>query len=392
MRYFAPRFIQDPPTQGDVSGMSRVLRNLILVATLLGIGIAAGWYLGRPSAGPTAAMSGTNAAPGTSTADAATRPTAVIAAPVTYANFDSEVEALGTARANESVNVTAQISNVLSAIRFEEGAQVRKGDVLVELDSEEARADLAIAEAALKDSRSQFARSRELFATKALSEAQLDQLEATLLGNEARVAAAQARLGDTVIRAPFAGRVGLRRVSVGSLVSPGDTITTLDDLDTIKLDFSVPERFLAALEPGMTIRARSAAYPDSVFAGRVSSIDSRVDPVSRSVIVRARLDNRAGRLKPGMFMTVTLVSSERRALLLPEQALVPENDVQYVFRVVDGKAVKTRIETGRRRPGEVEVVAGLDEGDVVVVEGTIKIRDGVPLEVREPAIASRTET
>jgi membrane fusion protein (multidrug efflux system) len=390
VRYFAPRFIQDAPVEGGVSTMPRTVRNLLVVLAVLGIGIAGGWLLARQqdtqtATAPQAAAARTPFGPG-----AASRATTVIAEPIRYLPFDNEVEALGTARANESINVTAEISNIVTAIGFKEGEQVAKGQVLVELDSAEARADLAIAEAALKDSRSQFARSRELFATRALSEAQLDQLEATLVSNEARVAAAKARLEDTVIRAPFAGRVGLRRISVGSLVSPGETITTLDDLSVIKLDFSVPEVFLSTLRRGLEIRAKSPAYPDEVFGGKVASIDSRVDPVSRSVTVRAQLDNREGRLKPGMFMTVALVKSEGRALMLAEQALVPENDDQFVYRVVDGKAAKTLVETGRRRPGEVEIVAGLEEGDVVVIEGTIKLRDGAAVALREPALASQT--
>ena len=389
VRYFAPRFIQDAPVAGDVTTMPRSVRNLLVMLAVLGIGVAGGWLLARQQEPQAGAAAQAPAARSPFGAGGAPRATTVVAEPIRYVSFDNEVEALGTARANESINVTAEISNIVTAIGFKEGEQVAKGDVLIELDSAEARADLAIAEAALKDSRSQFARSRELFATKALSEAQLDQLEATLVANEARVAAARARLQDTVIRAPFAGRVGLRRVSVGSLVSPGETITTLDDLSVIKLDFSVPEVFLSALRPEMDIRARSPAYPDAVFNGKVASVDSRVDPVSRSVTVRARLDNREGRLKPGMFMTVSLVKSEGRALMLAEQALVPESDDQYVYRVVDGKAVKTLVETGRRRPGEVEVVSGLDEGDLVVIEGTIKLRDGAAVTLQEPALASQ---
>ena len=179
-----------------------------------------------------------------------------------------------------------------------------RATLLIELDNTEARADLAAAEAAASDSRSQYKRSQELFQTKALSEAQLDQLQATLLANEARVAAARSRLADRVITAPFNGRVGLRNVSLGGLVNPGAVITTLDDLSVVKLDFSVPEQFLSTLQPGLTVQARSTAYPDSTFDGRVASVDTRVDPTTRSVAIRALIDNRDSRLRPGMFMTV----------------------------------------------------------------------------------------
>ena len=189
----------------------------------------------------------------------------MIVAPVRVERLSLEIEALGTAHANESIDVTAKVSNLVTAVRFTEGQHVARGDLLVELDGSQARAELAIAEAAVTESRSQYKRSRELYTTKALSEAQLDQIEAALKANEARVLVAQAKLRDTVIRAPFAGRVGLRRVSVGSLVNPGAVITTLDDTDTIKLDFTVPETYLSTLEPGLAITARSVAYPGRSF-------------------------------------------------------------------------------------------------------------------------------
>jgi membrane fusion protein, multidrug efflux system len=316
-------------------------------------------------------------------AQQANKPTAIIVGEATHKDFGSVVEAIGTARANEALDVTAKVSNRVSAIRFREGEEVAAGAVLVEFDSEEARANLAEAQAAYSDSRSQFKRSRELYETRALSEAQLDQLQATLSANEARVAAARSLLNDLTIHAPFAGRVGLRNISVGSFVSPGTVITTLDDTRVIKLDFSVPELFLPVLKEGQQIDARSAAYPDQTFKGIVASIDSRVDPASRSIIVRARIDNADRRLKPGMFMTVRLMRTEPPALVVPEEALVPQGERQFVFVVRDGKAARIEVHTGRRRPGEVEVLKGLSAGEQVVIEGTQKVRDGAPVRIVE---------
>jgi len=307
------------------------------------------------------------------------RPVSVLVASAKLQPFAQDMEAIGTARANEAIDVTAKVSNRVVAIHFREGQQVKAGDVLVELDSQQVRANLAEAEAALADSRSQYDRSRELYATKALSEAQLDQLRATLKMNEARVAGARSQLDDTIIRAPFSGRVGLRNVSVGSFVSPTTVITTLDDTSVIKLDFSVPEVFLTTLKEGLQINARTTAYADASFSGKVSSIDSRLDPISRAVLVRATIENRDGRLKPGMLMTVNLMRAEAPALFIPEQALVPEGERKFVFSVRDDKAVRLEVKTGRRRPGAVEILDGVSEGDVVVVEGTQKIRDGVPV-------------
>ena len=315
------------------------------------------------------------------------RPVAVVAVPVTAAKIDFEIEALGTARANESVEVTAKVVNQVAAVRFTEGQQVRRGDVLVELDSEQERADLAAAEAALAESRSLYRRSRELYTTKVLSDSQIEQIEATYKANEARVASARARVADTVIRAPFDGRVGLRRVSVGSLISPGTVITTLDDTSTIKLDFTIPETFLAAVQPGLEITARSVAFPDDRFAGKVASIDSRVDPATRAVTVRALLPNPRGLLKPGMFLTVRLSRGEVDALLVPEQALVPEQGDVFVFVVQGESAAKRKIRLGQRRVGDVQVVEGLAPGELVVTEGTQKLRDGAAVTLQPAAAA-----
>jgi membrane fusion protein (multidrug efflux system) len=261
-------------------------------------------------------------------------------------------------------------------VHFTDGQRVQRGQVLVELDGAQARADLAGAEAARAESASQLNRSRELLSTKALSEAQYDQLEATLKSNEARVAFARSRLDDTVIRAPFGGRVGLRKVSLGSLVNPGMTIASLDDISVIKVDFSVPENVLASLRDGLKVFALSAAFPDREFEGRVTSVDSRIDPVTRSVTVRAIVPNTDGALKPGMFLSVRLDRDVHDAIMIPEAALVPEQSRQFIFVVEDGKASRREVRIGRREPGRVEVVAGLKPGEHVVVEGTQKVREG----------------
>jgi membrane fusion protein (multidrug efflux system) len=319
-------------------------------------------------------------------------PVAVIAAPVVAEKIAFEIEALGTTRANESVDITAKAVNQVTAVRFAEGQQVARGQVLVELDAAQVRADLAVAEAALAESRSQYHRSRELYSTKVLSDSQIEQIEATYKANEARVASARARVNDTVIRAPFAGRVGLRRVSVGSLISPGTVITTLDDTSTVKLDFTIPEIFLSAMQPGLDISARSVAYPDVDFAGRVSSVDSRVDPATRSVTVRALLPNPSGLLKPGMFLTVRLSRGAVDALLIPEQALVPEQGDMYVFVVKGGSVEKRLVRIGQRRVGDVQVVEGLAAGELVVTEGVQKLRDGSAVTVQEPAASGAGTT
>jgi membrane fusion protein, multidrug efflux system len=312
----------------------------------------------------------------------------VVTAAVSEGAFGLEIEAIGSAVANESTEITSRTLNTVTAIRFAEGQLVRRGAVLVEFDNAQARADFAAAEASLAESRSQFKRSQELFTTKALSQSQMDQIEATLKTNEARVAAARAKLDDTIIRAPFDGRMGFRRVSVGSLVSPGTVISTLDDTAVMKLDFTVPQAAMFGIKPGLEITAQIAGVPNRTFTGKVTTLDSRVDPVTRSIIVRAELPNPDGALKPGMFMTSKISAAALQALLIPEGAVVPEQGKTFVFVVKNGVASKREITLGRRRPGEVQVTTGLVDGERVVVEGTQKIRDGVQVLELEPVASA----
>ena len=362
--------------------MSDTLKKALAGAVAGAVLVAFAWHISlerakrAPASPPPAVAAGKPSA-----APASRDPVGVVVAPVRLESLDQVIEALGTARANESVDVTAKVSNLVTAVHFGEGQPVARGALLVELDGAQARAQVAIAQAALTESQAQYKRSRELYTTKALSESQLDQIEATLRSNEARLAVAQAQLADTQIRAPFAGRTGLRRVSVGSLVNPGTVITTLDDTGSIKLDFTVAETYLAALSPGLSISARSAAYPGRTFEGRIASVDSRVDPTTRSVIVRALVPNPDGLLKPGMFLTVRISRGAADALVLPEEALVPEQGDVFVFVVADGKAEKRLVHTGQRRVGSVQIVQGLADGEMVVTEGTQKLRDGVAVKV-----------
>jgi membrane fusion protein (multidrug efflux system) len=303
--------------------------------------------------------------------------------PVKLERLASSINALGTARANEAVEVTSKTSNIVTAVRFEDGQRVQRGQVLVELDSAQARADLAAAEAAAAESASQLKRSKELIDTRVISASQFEQLEATAKANQARVASARSRVDDTIIRAPFNGRVGLRRVSLGSLVNPGTTITTLDDTSVIKVDFSVPENFLAGLREGLKVAATAAAFPGREFTGAVTGVDSRIDPVSRSVTVRANVPNPDLALKPGMFLNVSLARDAHDALMVPEAALVPEQSRQFLFVIEEGRALRREVRIGRRQPGRVEVVAGLSVGEQVIVEGTQKVREGGAVRIVE---------
>ena len=210
-----------------------------------------------------------------------------------------------------------------------------------------------------------------------MSASALDQIEAAVKASRARVEGARARLSDTVIRAGFSGRTGLRRVSVGSVVNAGTVITTLDDASLIKLDFTVPDTFLFALKMGLPVKATTSGLRGRLFEGKITNLDSRIDPATRSISVRAEIPNRDGALRPGMFMTVSLSGEVMPALMVPEAAIVPEQGRTFVFLVADGVAHRREVKVGRRIPGEVELIEGLKEGERVVVDGTQNLREGV---------------
>ncbi|NWH08016.1 MAG: efflux RND transporter periplasmic adaptor subunit [Alphaproteobacteria bacterium] len=306
----------------------------------------------------------------------------VVAETVAMTVFVDSIEALGTARANESVDITAQTTDTVARISFKDGDRVEKDQILIELTSTEEDADLSSARAELAEAEKQLLRLIELARTGSASQSRLDQQRGTRDSAKGRVSAIEARLADRLIRAPFAGVLGLRNVSTGTLVKPGDVITTLDDVSIIKVDFTVPETYLSALAVGQTINAASEAYPETRFAGTVTSIDSRVDPVTRAVIVRAEIPNTEGQLKPGMLMSVELVRRSREAAAVPEGAIVPVQTQRFAFRLdADLKAERVEVRTGARKPGYVEILSGLDVGDLVVTEGTNKVRPGITVKL-----------
>lgn len=314
---------------------------------------------------------------------AAGNPAPVAVVEVRNSDFVDQVEALGTTRANETADITASVTEKVVEIRFDDGQKVSAGDILVLLDSSEEQADLAAARAVFEERRLAFQRSERLERRQYTATAQLDERRAALRQAEAEIEAIRARLDDRTIRAPFDAIVGLRNISVGALVEPGDRITTLDDISVIKLDFNVPATYLATLKPGLSITVRTAAFGEKTFSGTVSGVDSRVDPVTRSIVARAIIPNPDGALRPGMLMTVRLLKSPRSSMVVPEEALVPRGRVNTVY-VVDeaaGGIVEARpVEIGTRRSGEVEIVDGLQVGEKVITHGTTRVRPGQKVE------------
>ncbi|MFQ5347105.1 MAG: efflux RND transporter periplasmic adaptor subunit [Rhodothalassiaceae bacterium] len=310
--------------------------------------------------------------------------TPVAVAAVAPHEFADRIEAIGTAIADESVILTARVAEAVRAVHFEDGQIVEKGAVLVAFEHDEESAALAEARAALVEAQRQLERIRDLVARGNATLATRDERVRAVDEARARVAAAEARVEDRILRAPFSGVLGLRQVSVGAVVTPGTPVTTLDDVFPIKVDFAIPERFLSALAPGQTIIARAAAFPGETFRGTVKTIDSRVDPVTRAVTVRAAIPNEDARLRPGMLLTVEVISRKRRSLAVPEEAIVPIGRAQYVFVVTGENTTERRqVSTGIRRPGVVEILDGLEAGETVVVAGALRLRPGQPVRIIE---------
>ncbi|HBX38282.1 MAG TPA: efflux transporter periplasmic adaptor subunit [Pseudohongiella sp.] len=309
--------------------------------------------------------------------------------------FVDQVESVGTAQANESLSITPKVSDIVTGIYFEDGDFVERGDVLVELTNSAETARLSEAQTALDDARRQRDRMEQLSSDNLVSRLDLDNALSQVETAQARLEGVVANMRDRVIVAPFSGVLGFRNISEGAMVSPNTEITTLDDISTIKLDFNVSESFLAQLESGLQVTAHSIVYPNRSFVGDVEVIGSRVDVVTRSVPVRAVIDNPDGALRPGMLLTVGLMLNERETIVIPEQSVVPAQGRQYVY-VVDEEELARRVEVqlGARRPGVVEVLSGLVPGQRVVAEGVAQVRPNQRVRILNtlPATTSNTSS
>jgi membrane fusion protein (multidrug efflux system) len=315
-------------------------------------------------------------------------PIPVVVAMATNEPFTETVEALGTAKANESVVITPTLEERVVDIFFEDGDVVDNDQVLVKLNDSETRYLLAEASAALREQQKQFERISKLAKTNATSRSRLDEEQGLLEIARAKVAHLKAQLRDYTIRAPFAGILGTRQISTGAVVDSDTVITTLDDTTVIKLDFTVPETYLGVLRNGMDVSAKSPAYPDRNFNGTVTAISSRVDPDTRTLTIRAQIPNPDRLLKPGMLLTVNLIKERSQSLIIPEEAVILEKDKKFVLVVTAQNTVdKKEIVTGRRSPGKVEVTSGLNAGHRVVVEGINRVRPGISVNVVEAPTA-----
>jgi len=295
-----------------------------------------------------------------------------------------EIVVIGSLASNESVIVRPEIAGRVARINFGEGERVKKGHTLVTLDASVQDAELKEAQAALNLSQRNFARAEELLKTGAGAVRMRDEALGKLEADRARVSLMQARLEKMSMTAPFDGVLGLRLVSVGAYVTPGQDVVNLENIDPIKVAFRVPETSLRIVREGQKIRVQVDAFPGAEFNGEVYAIDPRIDAAGRSVAIRARIPNPEGKLRPGLFARVALITEQRRSVMAPETAVVPRGAEQFVYRVVDGKAVLTKVRVGIRRNGQVELREGVSPGDTVVSAGQLKLRDGAAVTIAAP--------
>jgi membrane fusion protein (multidrug efflux system) len=366
--------------------MSSKKRPLVIAIVVIGLaGLAAfAWYANQ-SAGIAPAAGG--AKPG---APAGGPPggfaMAVEIAKVASGKLDDEVTAVGSLKSVDSVVLRPEVSGRVAAIRFADGQKAAKGAVLIELDAQTQAAELQQAKANLGLAQANAKRNEELYQKKFVSQRALEESQAQLKVQEAGVALAAAKLDKMSLRAPFAGVVGLRSVSVGDYVKEGQELVNFEGVTTLKVDFRLPEMHLAKLAKGQRVELTSDAMLGRRFAATLDAIDPLIDANGRSLAVRARLDNTDGALRPGMFVRVRLIfASRENVLTIPEQALVPAAQGISVFAVIDGKAKQTPVKTGQRLAGSVEIVEGLKAGDIVVTAGQLKLRDGAPVKPVEAA-------
>jgi len=305
------------------------------------------------------------------------RPVPVTTVRLQPQSFTDTLIAIGTVKARESVTVTAKVSEIVQAVHFESGEEVRAGAALVTLSDRQQQAALNEAQASASEADRLLRRQSELVQQQLIARAQVDNQRAARDAAQARVAQIRAQLADRVVRAPFSGVLGLRQVSPGALVTPGTPIATLDDISRVYVDFPLPESQLSRVGPGQRVDARAVAYPEQRFEGTVQTVDARIDPATRAVQVRADLPNPQRLLRPGMLINVEIAGATRSALLLPEIAVTQVGRDSYAYRVCKDDAVEqVKVVVAARRAGKAEIVEGLAAGDRVVVDGTGKLKPG----------------
>ena len=305
----------------------------------------------------------------------------VTTAKVVKDNFALDLDAIGTVQAFESADISSNVTERITEITFKDGDFVKKGTLLAKLSDSEEQAMLTSAKSTLAEEEREIARLQNLVKEGAAPEARLQERLTLADIARSKIRESEAKLADRQITAPFDGWLGLRRISVGALVSPGTVIASLDKIDVVKIDFSLPETYLGSVKAGTAITASAETLKDRRFDGKLAHLDSRLDPVTRSVAARAEVSNADLSLKPGMLVMVTLKVEPHPSLAVPERSLVPIGAKAYVFTIAQGKAKRLEVKTGLRKPGVVEIRSGLQEGQVIIADGLVGMQDGAAVKV-----------
>ena len=369
---------------------SRALYLVVAVIGMVGAGTAA-WWLQKPGAAVPQ-----NAAPAVARnaqRAGAAKPISVEVAHVRAMAISDEVQAVGSLRSRRSVVLRPEVSGRVTQLHFRDGARVRQGQLLVQLDDQLPRAQVQQAQAELSIARANHQRNQELVAQGFISQRSVDESAANLQVAQAKLALAQATAARLKIVAPFDGIAGIGNVHVGDYLKDGTDIVNIEDIDSVWVDFRLPERYQTQVRVGQGARVELDALPGATFSAVVRAIDPQIDANGRSVAVRGSIDNRDLQLRPGMFARVTAVFGARAdARVVPEEAIVPQGSKPYVLKVVPGAAPDSRIaqrvpvQLGLRRAGQVEVLQGLELGDTVVTAGHQRVQqDGAPVRVVVPA-------
>ncbi len=332
---------------------------------------------------PGAAGNPAGAAPGGGTQSG---PVVIRSVRVTSVELPQIISTVGSLRSDESVTLRPEAAGRIVAIRFQEGQQVTKGTTLFQLDATTNQAELQQARTNLGLARSKYDRAVDLASRNFISGQARDEAKSAYELAQSSLALVDARLAKTEIKAPFSGIIGLRVVSVGDYVREGADLVNLEAIDPIKVDFRIPETFLRDVQPGQSVQITLDALPGKAYDGKVLAVNPLLDAAGRSIVVRAQVRNQGTPLRPGMFARVTLITrAKRAALVIPEEALVPQGSANYLFRIVDGRALRVKVETGQRRDSRVEIVSGVDKEAVIVTAGQAKLRDGTPVKIADGA-------
>ena len=364
-------------------------KNIVVVGLCAGLVLVGGigYWLGKSHSASTS-NAPTSAASAGSQAAAKAEPAgggiSIEASRVKTVRMSQGLTAVGSLRSDESVTIRPEVSGRIIEIGFREGQRVRKGATLIRFEPSVQRAELEQAAANLGLSKSRLERSRDLFTKGFISAQARDETESNFKLAQASYDLSEARLTKLDIKAPFSGIVGLRMVSVGDYVKDGQDIVNLEEIDPLKVDFKIPEIYLKQVAVGQALQITLDAFPNQTFQGKVLAINPLVDTNGRAIVIRAVIKNTEARLRPGMFARVRLLfSDERDSVAVPEQSLIPVGDEQYLFKVIDGRAQRFKVEIGQRRGGQVEVLQGLAAGDVVVTAGQLKLRDGSQVKIAD---------